>query len=171
MNSLVVFSSLTGNTEKIARAIYDSMKFKKDIVSINEDFKLEQYDLIAIGYWVNKGTCDEKVEEIISSIHNKKIILFGTLGAKDSGNYYEKIKDRVEGLINKDNEIIGHFLCQGKINERLTERYKEILKKNSTDEHIIEQLKNHEEASKHPNNEDIENVKKLIKNINEEYCS
>lgn len=165
MNSLVVFSSLTGNTEKIARIIYETIPFKKDIFNASENFNLNSYDLIAIGYWVNKGTCDDKVEEIISSLHNKRIILFGTLGAKDSGNYYESIKMRIETLVSKDNIILGHFLCQGKIDERLTERYKEMLKKNPNDEHIVEQLKNHEEAKVHPNQDDMENAKKLVEDI------
>ncbi|WP_286675677.1 flavodoxin family protein, partial [Clostridium sp. CMCC3678] len=49
--------------------------------------------------------------------------------------------------------------------ERLTERYKEMLKKNPNDEHIVEQLKNHEEAKVHPNQDDMENAKKLVEYI------
>lgn len=165
MKSLVVYDSLTGNTEKIAEVVYDAISFDKDICKANENFSLEKYDLIAIGYWVNKGICSDKIKEIIENTHNKNIILFGTLGANDSGDYYESIKKRIEELIPVDNKVLGHFLCQGKINEGLTERYKEILRKNPEDEHIKEQLKNHEEASRHPNNDDLENAKMFVEKI------
>lgn len=168
MKALVVYSSLTGNTEKIAKAIYEEIKFEKDILKSNEEFNIDDYDVIIIGYWVNKGICDDKIKSIIEKAKDKKIILFGTLGAKENGPYYESIKKRIEELVPDSNEILGHFLCQGKINEKLTERYKEMLKNNQGDEHIKEQIKNHEEAMTHPDAEDISNAKEFICRIFEQ---
>lgn len=165
MKALVIYSSLTGNTEKVAKVIYDSIPFEKNIYKSDKEVDLDQYDLIAVGYWVNKGTCDDKIKEIIEKIHDKKVVLFGTLGASDNGSYYESVKNRISELVPLDNNILGHFLCQGKINETLTQRYKEMLNKNPDDEHIKEQLNNHEEASSHPNHEDLEKAKRFIENI------
>ncbi|HAT4579589.1 TPA: flavodoxin, partial [Clostridioides difficile] len=36
MKSLVLYSSLTGNTKKIAYAIYDEIQEEKDIKDVNE---------------------------------------------------------------------------------------------------------------------------------------
>ena len=163
MKVLVTYSSLTGNTKKIAEAIYEEINIEKDIFKSNENFNIENYDLIVVGYWVNKGTCDDKIKEILEKANNKNIILFGTLGAKENGPYYDSIKKRIEDLVPENNKILGHFLCQGKINEKLTERYKEMLKNNQGDEHVKEQLKNHEEASKHPDDKDIYNAKMFIR--------
>ncbi|WP_066891287.1 flavodoxin family protein BilS [Clostridium nigeriense] len=163
MKALVVYSSLTGNTKKIAEAMYEEINIEKDIYKSNEDFNIENYDFIAVGYWVNKGICDDKIKEILEKVNNKNIILFGTLGAKENGPYYDSIKKRIEELVPENNKILGHFLCQGKINEKLTERYKEMLKNNQGDEHVKEQLKNHEEASKHPDDKDIYNAKMFIR--------
>ena len=165
MKALVLYSSLTGNTEKIARTISEAIPFEKEIYSVNESYNLDEYNLIAIGYWVNKGICDNKVKQILENIENKNIVLFGTLGAKDSGHYYESTKKRIEEIVPSNNKILGHFLCQGKIDERLTERYKEMLKKNPDDEHIKQQLQNHVEASSHPDFNDIEMAKDFINNI------
>lgn len=170
MKSVILYSSLTGNTKKIAEAISEVMPFENEIYSVDknydlENYDLENYDLIIIGYWVNKGTCDSKIKEIIEKLEDKVIVLFGTLGAKDSGDYYESIKKRIEEIILPGNRILGHFLCQGRIDERLTERYKEMLKQNPEDEHIKEQLKNHEEAVNHPNLRDIEMAKDFINSI------
>lgn len=163
MRALVTYSSLTGNTKKVAEAIYEEINIEKDIFKSNEDFNIENYDFIVVGYWVNKGICDDKIKEILEKANNKNIILFGTLGAKENGPYYESIKKRIEALVPESNKILGHFLCQGKINEKLTERYKEMLKNNQGDEHVKEQLKNHEEAMKHPDEKDIYNAKMFIR--------
>ena len=165
MKALVLYSSLTGNTEKIGKAISEAIPFEKEIHSVDESYNLEKYDLIVIGYWVNKGICDNKVKQILENIENKNIVLFGTLGAKDSGHYYESTKKRIEEVVASSNKVLGHFLCQGKIDERLTERYKEMLKKNPDDEHIKQQLQNHAEASSHPDFNDIEMAKDFINNI------
>lgn len=165
MKALILYSSLTGNTKKIAEAIGEAIPFEKEIYSADKNYDLGQYDLIIIGYWVNRGMCDNKIKEIIEKLENKVIVLFGTLGAKDSGHYYESIKKRIEEIIPCHNKLLGHFLCQGKIDERLTEGYKEMLKQNPEDEHIKEQLKNHDEASSHPNLKDIEMAKDFINNI------
>ena len=72
MKALVVYSSLTGNTKKIAEAMYEEINIEKDIYKSNEDFNIENYDFIAVGYWVNKGICDDKIKEILEKVNNKK---------------------------------------------------------------------------------------------------
>ncbi|WP_125152026.1 flavodoxin family protein [Clostridium rectalis] len=165
MKTLVIYSSVTGNTEKIVKAAYDEIPFPKKICKSLNKLSLKNYELIIIGYWVDKGICDSRNVEIIKNIHNKKVIFMGTLGAKDNGNYYESIKKRVESFLPEDNKLIDHFLCQGRINEKLIERYKTIFESNPGDENIKRQLENAKIASTHPDNTDLNNVKEFIKNI------
>lgn len=166
MKVLVLYSSLTGNTQKIAETIYQNIELEKDIFPISEigNIDLKQYDICCIGYWVDKGSCDENSKNIIESIENKNIVLFGTAGARDNENYYDKVKQRVETLVKSSNKISGHFLCQGKVNSKLTERYELILKENPEDEKAIRKINNHKQASTHPDEVDIENTKKFINN-------
>ncbi|GAA0738004.1 flavodoxin family protein BilS [Clostridium oceanicum] len=163
MKSLVVYSSVTGNTKKVAETIYNQIPLEKDIYKSDEKFDYNKYDLIVIGYWVDKGTCDNNTIKLIEKIHNKNILLFGTLGAEDVGDYYDSIKQKVEEIIDKDNKILGHFLCQGKINDKLVERYKEMLKENPNNIKIREQIKIYERASTHPDSRDMNNAKEFIK--------
>lgn len=165
MKAIVIYSSLTGNTKKIAEAIYEAIPFNKDIIKLGEkDINIEEYDIVAAGYWVDKGTCDDKIKNILEKINNKEVMIFGTLGAADKGEYYDKIKERIEEILPENNKILGHFLCQGKINEKLTDRYKVMLKENPDDIHIKEQLKNHMEAKSHPDENDIKNAKEFTEN-------
>ena len=43
---------------------------------------------------------------------------------------------KIEAIVPENNKILGHFLCQGKIDERLTEKYKEMIKESPNAEHI-----------------------------------
>lgn len=95
MNCLVLYSSLTGNTKKIAYAIYDEITSSKDIFESNSSVNLDNYDTILVGYWVDKGLCDTNSKLILENLTNKNVILFGTLGAKDSGSYYDKINSKL----------------------------------------------------------------------------
>ena len=71
MKKLVVFSTLTGNTEKIANAIFSVIEGDKKILSIKDihNIDIDDYDRIAIGYWVDKGDADEMTKKLISRIH------------------------------------------------------------------------------------------------------
>ncbi|MCC0783480.1 flavodoxin [Clostridioides sp. ES-S-0108-01] len=159
MKSLILYSSLTGNTKKIAYSIYDAIQGEKDIKNISElvDYSInyENYDIVFLGYWVDKGICDKNSKQVVENIHNKKIALFGTMGASTKGSYGDSIIEKIESIISKDNEILGSFICQGKIAEGLKAKYEEISKLYPENEHIREQLNNYEESQNHPNKQEI----------------
>ena len=71
MSSLVIYSSLTGNTEKIAQAIYEEIKGEKTICRVGESIELKDYNTIFLGFWVDKGTATESIIEFLRNIHNK----------------------------------------------------------------------------------------------------
>lgn len=159
MKSLILYSSLTGNTKKVAYSIYDAIQGEKDIKNISEvvdgSINYESYDIVFLGYWVDKGICDKNSKQVLENIHNKKIALFGTMGASTKGSYGASIIEKVESIVSKDNENLGSFICQGKIAEGLKVKYKEMLKLNPENEHIREQLNNHEESQSHPDEQEI----------------
>lgn len=163
MKSLVLYSSLTGNTKKLAEIIYEELPNEKVIKKISDKENLQDYDLIIIGYWVDKGICDNKSKEILQGLTNKKVILFGTLGAANFGQYYSKVKSNVEKLIEDKNKILGHFLCQGSISEQVIKRLEEKVKVNPDDEHIKAQLEAYKLGLTHPDEKDLENCREFIK--------
>ena len=60
MKTLVIYSSLTGNTKKLAQAIANEME-DTEIISVDE-FRvsmMDNFDFFMIGYWVDKGVCDD----------------------------------------------------------------------------------------------------------------
>ena len=52
MNSLIVYSSNTGNTKKLAQAVYDSLTGSKELYPITEAPDPAGYDFVALGFWL-----------------------------------------------------------------------------------------------------------------------
>lgn len=81
-NYSIVFSSSTGNTKKLADAVYEILpKDKCDYFGEN-DSKIPPSDLLYIGFWTDKGSSgyqDIRINQ--QKLKNKKIFLFGRLGS------------------------------------------------------------------------------------------
>ena len=78
MKILITYSSKTGNTKKVAEAIKSQIP-QADIFSVSEIQnmeKIEKYDLIFIGGWIDKGTFDAGALKTAELIRNKKLHIF-----------------------------------------------------------------------------------------------
>ena len=62
MKSLVVYSSRTGNTRKIAEAVAEALP-GCHLHPVEEAPQPEGYDLVAVGYWVDKGMPDDAAKK------------------------------------------------------------------------------------------------------------
>lgn len=161
--SLVVYSSLTGNTKKVAEAV-KSVIPNCDICSIdNLPENIDEYYFLAIGYWVDRGLPDAKSKKFINSIKNMNIGLFGTLGAyPDSPHAKGCIRDSENMLkiSGKNNNVLGSFLCLGKIDEKLID----YMGKFMGDSHPMtpERKERLLEAQTHPDNNDLEMAKNVF---------
>lgn len=162
--SLVIYSSLTGNTKKVAEAV-QSVIPNCDIVSIdNVPKNLNEYYFTAVGYWVDRGLPDAKSKKLIRSLKNMNVALFGTLGAyPDSPHAKGCIRDSEAMLkiTGKNNNVMGSFLCLGKIDPKLMD----YMGKFMGDTHPVtpERKARLLEAQTHPDNNDLENAKAVFK--------
>lgn len=175
MEKLVIFDSLTGNTKMLADKIYDFYKQKNEKINIidvkkeNEEEILNAInssDIIFAGSWTDKGDCSEKMKSIYEKIFNKKIFVFATCGFGGDKTYYSKLLERVKKHIDKSNQIIGSFYCQGKMPLSVKERYISLIKANPEDKNLKVSLENFENALAHPNDEDLLELEKVLKFIN-----
>lgn len=166
--SLVVYSSLTGNTKKVAEAV-QSVIPNCDIFPIeNAPENLDDYYFVSVGYWVDRGLPDAKSKKFIKSIKNMNVALFGTLGAyPDSPHALGCIRDS-ETMLKKEgsnNYVLGSFLCLGKIDEKLLD----YMGKFMGDTHPLtpERKERLLQAQTHPDENDLAQVKSVFKNFAE----
>ncbi len=80
MNSLVVYDSLYGNTQKIAQVVASSLKTKSCTVSQVNNKTFSEADLIVFGSPTQGGKRTKAMEEFIRSrdLKNKQIATFDT---------------------------------------------------------------------------------------------
>ena len=77
MKALIIYSSKTGNTKKVAYGIYDNLKDNydlhiKDMEEIKDMSMLDEYDTLVVGFWVDRGTAHPKAKKFVKAIKNKK---------------------------------------------------------------------------------------------------
>ncbi len=172
MKSLIVYSSRTGNTQMLAEAVSAVMPNPTlcPIGSIDSTGSAENYqdfDLLAIGYWVDKGLPDEKVLNYFKTIKNTTIILFGTLGAYPDSAHAQDCIQKAEALLSDpalNNTVLGSFLCMGKVDPKLLTAMAK-MPQNQAHPMTDERKERIEEAKKHPNEADLLNVQTFIKNL------
>ena len=170
MNYMIVYSSLTGNTEIIAKALKDALGEELCTYYGNIEGSLNQNtDIIFVGFWVNRGTCTFDIKQYLEALEDKKIILFGTAGFGGSESYFEAIVEKVKSYIPTSNDIIGSFMCQGKMTEKVLKRYSAILEKDPENIEIKNMVDNYYNALSHPDENDIQEAQLFAKKIVSEF--
>lgn len=162
----IIYSSLTGNTKKVAEAIFEVIPENKILLSseeVNEEIFKDYSDFI-VGFWVDKGTANKEIVKIISKIKNKNISFFGTLGADPSSEHGQKVFSRVSSLCQEKNSFLGGFLCLGKVSDELVEKMKKFPLK-LVHPLTPERLARIERASTHPDKDDLINAQNYFKNL------
>ena len=168
MKKLIVFSTLTGNTEKIANAIFSEIKGDKEIFNVKEtqNIDVNDYDKIIIGYWVDRGDADEVSKIFMSKIKNKTIGTFGTLGSDPFSEHARSCVEKVRRFLeNNGNKVEREFICRGAISPKIIEKFRKMTKEGVAGHHSAspENEKRWAEAEKHPDKNDIENSRNTFK--------
>ncbi|AFR70929.1 flavodoxin family protein [Brachyspira pilosicoli B2904] len=104
----------------------------------------------------------------METLKNKKVFLFMTVGYGDNQAYYDKMLNPAKTFIDSSNTIIGTYACQGQWIEGQKKNLENMLAKAATDDEkkVIEgKLANHSNAMGHPNAEDLNKLKDIVKSL------
>ena len=165
MTEAIIYDSLSGNTESLAKEI-KSIKKNAYYEKINNKLieELPEYDIYYIGSPIIKGICTDKIKRLLQKIENKKIFLFITTGYKGE-DYYESLTRRILEIIPKSNQILGTFLCQGKMQDAVKERYIKLIQEHPEDKNLKVSIENFEQAKTHPDQKDKKDLIEKIKEL------
>ncbi|MDO5714932.1 MAG: flavodoxin family protein, partial [Tissierellia bacterium] len=164
MKYSIVYSSKTGNTKMLAEKIKEILP-KEDCISFGDEKEYKDGPLLFIGFWTDKGTCNDSFVPFLKSLKNKKIFLFGTAGFGGGDPYYNKILERVKENLDSSNEIIGSYMCQGKMPMGIRKRYEKILEEHPEDQKSKASIENFDKAAIHPNEEDLDHLIEEVKKV------
>lgn len=129
MKNLIIYSSKTGNTKKLAYGIYENLKEKydfdiQDMENIKDISVINEYDVILVGFWIDRGTANAKAKKFIKSIKNKKLILFATLAANPASKHGLDVIKNMNKLADSSNTLIETGLYNGLADPKLMEKLK-----------------------------------------------
>jgi flavodoxin len=176
---LIAYFSQTGNTEKIARAIYQEVISKGHEVHLKRIDEitaegLSDYDLNFIGSACHDADLAKPVKKVLEKIPQSpqfKLAGFVTHathtpeGGERRRSLYEKWAGRcVESFERTSQEkgidFLGYFSCQGAPSYPVEEFiHREIVPEKEEWEEYVSEVR------KHPNEKDIENAKKFVRKI------
>ena len=127
MKGLIIYSSKTGNTKRMAEKIYEVLKkeYQMTIKDIRDAPEVEKFDFILLGAWIDRGTLETKALKFLKTIKNKKIGLFATLGAMPDSEHGRKVIKNLEGLL-RGKESLGQYICPGQVDPKMIEKLKGI---------------------------------------------
>ncbi len=155
MKKAIVFSTVSGNTKKLADVIYNSIG--EEVYCGKPCAEATDADMIYVGSWTAGFSCAPDIKAFLESLNNKKIFLFMTAGYGHSDEFFKKILDAAKENINSSNELVGEFICQGEVSESKREAIKKM------DMAKFESMQAELDYSKsHPDSNDLENLKKIL---------
>lgn len=123
IRTLVLYYSKTGNTEKVAEAIFRNIPENKKIMRFSDKFDLADFDLIFVGFPIyNFGPIGQAKEFITNSLQGRNIALFMTMSltAAPASDQVKELYDLTiqscRACAEKSN-VLGIFDCPGELSE------------------------------------------------------
>lgn len=164
MKTALIYSSLTGNTRKLAEAVLEVMPFGTPMYPVNAAPEPEPFDLLALGFWVDKGGPDSDSAAYMARLRHKTLILFGTLGAGPESEHGRQVLRRTEALL-RGNRILGGFLCQGRIDPGVLKRMLHMAAGNRHRAMTPERMARIKQAQTHPDARDLHNAREAVRGM------
>jgi flavodoxin len=126
MNILVAYYSETGNTRKVAEAIFSAIRHtRKKLLPIGQAADADSYDLVFCGFPVQNHSVPAKMVHFLEQLpKGKKLAIFATHGSlrggeKAIGAFYAAIS------LAKGQTILGTFGCRGQVTFQLLDEWME----------------------------------------------
>ena len=158
MSYAIVYSSRTGNTALLAQAIREALPQEACCYFGGPDAQALSAETIYVGFWTDKGTCDEQIARFLQSLTNQRVFLFGTAGFGGAAAYFEQILGRVKENLGTEVQMIGTYMCQGKMPQSVRDRYQAM----EDSPRRTAMLQNFDRAISHPDEQDLAGIKAAV---------
>ncbi|MDO5037618.1 MAG: flavodoxin family protein [Tissierellia bacterium] len=166
MTILITYSSLTGNTEKVARAISEVLP-QAELAPLSQVEDFSAYEGIILGFWAWRGRINPEAQAALEKIQDKPLGLFFTYGARPDSSHVAGIQAYARDLVlSQGQDLLATFSCQGKINPASTKRRLALPKE---DPHYLtqERLENHLASRTHPDARDLAGAQAAFRDFQE----
>ena len=160
MTQAIVYSSKTGNTKLLAETIQTTLPACQYCGTPCDDAR--DADVLFVGFWTDKGQCDDTIAAFLKTLENKKVFLFGTAGFGGAPKYFAQILDRVAKHLPDSAQLIGSYMCQGKMPMSVRNSYQKMKETGTGIPNVDVMLANFDAALSHPDNDDLAALKNAV---------
>ena len=158
----IIFSSKTGNTAELANAIRDALPQENCDYFGTSEIEEPVSEMLYIGFWTDQGNADKSALELLQRIKNKKVFLFGTAGFGENEAYFQKVLNNVKSSMDESNQVVGEYMCQGKMPMSVRQRYENMKKQPLHLPNLDAMIENFDKALSHPDADDLERLKQAV---------
>lgn len=166
MKYVIVYSSRTGNTRRLAEVIRTLLP-QENCLYFGQPGdeaieKARQAEIIFAGFWTDRGSCDAGVADFLQKCGAQRFFLFGTAGFGGSEEYYGQILGNVRKNLSGAARLEGSFVCQGQMPDAVRQRYEKMEPSPARQQ----MLDNFDRAVGHPDEDDIAHLKAAVETLN-----
>lgn len=167
MTYAIVYESSTGNTEQLAQAVAAALPSGEcrafGRVDEVDRAAVAQADRVYAGFWTNRGDCGDELAEVLATLADKDVFLFGTAGFGADATYFAGVMSRVAVHLPASAQIVGSFMCQGRMPASVRARYAQTAAAKPEQAARMQQLiDNFDEAANHPNDDDLARLRAAV---------
>lgn len=163
MKLLIAYSSRTGNTKKVAEALYEAAPEGSVLANMNDHPNPNDFALIFAGYWVDRGVPDAKAKAFLRTLTKKKVVLFQTLGADPKSDHAYTVFANAGTYLSEGNQVVGVFATQGAVDPALVEMMRHMPAGSAHNSPQMEATV--KEAARHPDEEDLNRAKAYMRSV------
>ena len=166
MKTLIVYSTISGNTKSVCERIYGALNTEKEIRNVKDikNLQVNNYDNFIIGFWCDKGTMDKDSIDFLKTLKDKNVYFLGTLGAEPASGHWSDVFENAKKLCLENNNFKDGLLIWGRISQEMQDMMKKIP---AGHPHAVtpERLARWEAASTHPDENDFKKAEEFFSNL------
>lgn len=171
MTYAIVYESSTGNTEQLAQVVAAALPSGEcrafGRVDEVDRAAVAQADRVYAGFWTNRGDCGDELAEVLATLADKDVFLFGTAGFGADATYFAGVMSRVAVHLPASAQVVGSFMCQGRMPASVRARYAQTAAAKPEQAARMQQLiDNFDEAANHPNDDDLARLRAAVEEAN-----
>ena len=161
----IIFSSATGNTKLLAETVHQALPREQCAYFGPWNREIPASPVVYVGFWTDKGNADPDTLALLKELRNKKVFLFGTAGFGESPAYFERVLGNVRTALDESNQVIGEYMCQGKMPQAVKDRYLQMKAQPEHPANIDALIANFDRALSHPDKEDLEKLRQTVQTL------
>ena len=161
MKYAVVYSSVTGNTARLAERIGRMLPPQQLCYFGPPDEKALQAQTLLVGSWTDKGGCCPQIAAFMGRLAGKRVFVFGTAGFGGSPQYFDQVGRRMARNLPAGCTLLGWHLCQGRMPAAVRARYEALAR--TDPEKAKPMLDNFDRALSHPDEADLKDLEQAVR--------